>query len=267
MKTYHCHPGIVLSIISVLFLIKPADVFAADYFSDHFNGTTIDNSKWSASTSGPRFVQDYDGEGNPSGYWVTPSDNPPYGTISVNNSRISLVNDYSTVFPYVVSTTNPFPQTGDFILNLKMKYDSVQTSGTGFCVKYADSEDAFANSIFSVWQDSSSTGCLIAGLFGYTPYLTGWTWHGASDDTSEHIYTLKYINSQYSVYVDGTQMLGPVANLMRPNQIWFGNPVWVTWGEWDWTDFNIDYVTVTPEPATLLLLGLGAVILRRKRKV
>jgi hypothetical protein len=263
MKTYHCHPGIVLSLISVLFLIKPADSFAILYFSDNFDGTTIDNSKWSASTSPPRFQQ-YDIFG-PSGYWVTPSDNQPYGTISVNNSWVSLSNGYSTVFPYVASTVNPFPQTGDFVLELKMRYESVEPSGTGFWVRYADSDSPLTNSIFSVWQDSSSTAYLTAGLFGRTPYLPDSAWQGASNDTSEHIYTLKYINSQYSVSVDGTQLLGPITDSVRPNQICFGNPVWVTWGEWNWTNFSIDSVTVTPEPATILLLGLGGLFLRKRR--
>ena len=91
---------------------------ASVIFSDYFDGTAVDESKWMVSIAPPRFRQST-GPFDPEGSWVTPSGNPPYGTVSVSNLWISLWNGYSTVFPYVVSQINPFPETGDFILKFK----------------------------------------------------------------------------------------------------------------------------------------------------
>jgi hypothetical protein len=263
MKTNLCQSGIAL--LTAALLVSVTNVFAVEYFSDNFDGTAIDGSKWEALAAPPRFYQDA-GNYNPSGYWTTPTGNPSYGSVSLNNSWVSLYSNNSTVYPYVESIINPFPQTGDFVLNLKMRFDRVTPYGTGFCVKYSDSDNPLTNSIFSIWQDSSTTTYLTAGLFGSVPHAPDFAWQGVSSDTSEHIYTLEYIGGNYSILIDGIQRIGPIANSMRPNQIWFGNPAWSWWTPpGNWTNFSIDYLTVTPEPATLLLLGLGSFVLRRRK--
>jgi hypothetical protein len=252
--------------ILVLYLVMSTRVFATEFFSDDFNGTTLNESKWMASVDPPRFRQ-YGGSDDPSGEWVTPDGNPSYGTVSVSDSRVSLWNNHSSVFPYVVSQNNPFPETGDFVLEFKMKYDSVNPQGTGFVVRYADSESPFTNPIFSVWQDSSTTDYLTAGLFGSIPWRPSSAWQGQISDTNDHVYMLKYISGEYTVLIDETEIIGPIANLMRPNQIWFGNPCWAWWTQESYATFNVDYITVAPEPATLFLLGFGSLALLRKRRV
>jgi hypothetical protein len=239
----------------VLSLAATANIFATEVFLDNFDGTAVDESKWIVSTGPPRFRQD--GPTSESGYWVTPSGNPPYGTVAVSNSWVSLWNGYSTVFPYVVSQINPFPETDAFILEFKMRYDSVNPHGTGFQVRYADSENPLANTIYYVWQGSGSNLSI---------ELLGSSWRGALSDTSEHIYRLEYVDGKYTALIDGAEIIGPTASSMKPNQIWFGNPVWAWWGSRYWTTFSVDYITVVPEPATVLLLGFGGLALRRRRR-
>lgn len=145
------------------------------YFLDYFDGTAVDTTKWQVSTGPPRFKQ-HAGPSDLTGFWTTPTGDPHYGIVSVSNSWVSLWNGYSTVFPYVMSQINPFPDTGNFVLEFMMRYDSVNVAGIGFVVRYADSENPLTNHIFSVWQDSS-----------VVPYLTiqllGAFWQGAVSDT------------------------------------------------------------------------------------
>jgi len=222
--------------LTVVFEVVGMRSANAEMFYDRFDGAAIDESKWVVLTGPPRFHQ-YGGPFDPWGYWETPSGNPPYGTVSVNNSWCSLLNDYSAVFPYVVSKTNPFPEADNFTLEFRMKYDISNPHGTGFTVRYADSDNPLTNSIFSVWQDSSSTFYLTIDLFGIR-------WQGALSDTSEHIYTLKYTDGKYIALIDGNEIIGPITSSMRPNQIWFGNPIWAWWGWSYWTTLSVDYVRV-----------------------
>ena len=74
--------------------------------------------------------------------------------------------------------------------------------------------------------------------------LFGIRWQGALSDTSEHIYTLKYTDGKYIALIDGNEIIGPITSSMRPNQIWFGNPIWAWWGWSYWTTLSVDYVRV-----------------------
>ncbi len=229
-----------LKIVSVVIMIvfsRTGFALAGDssgvFFFDDFNGSTIDGSKWVASVNPPRFSQDDPSVA--SGNWTTPTGTPSYGTITVNNSLVSLVNGNSTVFPYVVSTSSPFPVTGDFSLEFKMKYDSVSVNGSGLQVHNSDFDNPLTNDVFAVWQD---------WVHPLSIYLLGTLWQAAANDISNHIYTLSYIDSTYTVLLDGVKVLGPITSSVRPNQLWFGNPVWTWWGSSYWSTESIDYIKV-----------------------
>jgi hypothetical protein len=218
-------------------------------FNDTFDGGAVDEGKWVVSKSLLRFHQ-YGGPSDPYGYWEVPSGSPSYGTVTVANSWVSLKNGSSTVFPYVETRSNPFPDKGNFALEFKMKYDSVNPHGTGFKVRRADSDNPLTNDLFSIWQDSSSTYNLSVGLLGQG-------WRGMAYDTAAHVYRLEYRDGSYTLYIDGSKKIGPIASTIRPSQIWFGNPVWAWWGTYPWTTLSVDYVTVQKDDPPLPVANAG----------
>lgn len=238
----------VFTIIMLLTMSTGISNAAVTVFNDTFDGTAIDQGKWVLPGT-LRFHQ-YGGPSDPYGFWETPSGNPSYGTMAVNNSWVSLHNGNSTVFPYLTSRNNPFPDAGNFVMELKMKYDSNNPHGTGFRLRRADSDNPLASPIFTIWQDSSSTRYLSVSLLGYG-------WRGGLSDTSEHIYRLEYVDGSYSLFIDGSKKIGPVASSLRPNQIWFGNPVLAWWGSYYWTTLSVDYITIQKDDPPLPIANAG----------
>jgi hypothetical protein len=226
---------------------------AITVFNDNFDGTAINQTKWS-SPDPYRFYQ-YSGPAGSTGYWTIPSGNPPYGTVTVNNSWVSLWNGNSTVFPYLESRYNPFPDTGNFVFELKMKYDANNPHGSGFNINRTSSGTLPASGVFSIWQDSSST-------FYLTVNLLGQSWRGPMSDTTAHVYKIEYKDGSYSLWIDDSKKIGPIASSVRPNQIWFGNPVWAYWGYYNWTTLSIDYLTVQKDdpPAPVANAGLDQTV-------
>lgn len=241
---------VCLLVILTLSNLATETMVYGSLFVDHFDGASVDADKWVVSTDPPRI--DYDGN------WHTPSGDPSYGTVSLGDSWISLQNDSSTVFPYVMSKPSLFPEEGDFLLEFKMRYDTVNRHGAGFRVGYGDRTDPW-NHLFSVWDDATIGNYPVVELLGTN-------WQSEELDTSEHVYALEYASGEYTVLIDENPILGPVASEITPDWLWFGNPVWASWGSYPWTTLSLNYVVVTPEPTTLLLLGFGGLTLLRGRK-
>lgn len=234
---------------------QPIETVWIQRFSDDFDGTEIDATKWNAdlSTSGERWCSSTTTPHHTnSGNWIDVLNNPcngfqttSYGTITVNGGISSFSAGYNRVFPYIwsgePSRQSPFPDTGDFILNVRMKYDSLRSHGNGFHIlSWSNTEPVGDNPpggqqyIFAVWGGSG--GVLANSLAGSA---------SISNSLAFHDYRLEYIDGKYSMFVDGVLNAGPVASDLRPNTIWIGNPVFTHWGIADWTDFTIDYVTVS----------------------
>src|SRR2546426_3781350 len=118
------------------------------FFEDNFNGTSIDVSKWNSTfaTSGLRWCSD----GIPSTTNLTPGtwqdasivpcngtiQDPPYGAVSEQGGSATFAASFSRAFPYIwrgqPSRPSAFPGKGDFVLEVKMKYDVITGSGAGF---------------------------------------------------------------------------------------------------------------------------------------
>ena len=235
---------------------QPIETVWIQRFSDDFDGTEIDATKWNAniSTSGERWCSStIEYHYNNSGNWIDVQNNPcngfqttSYGTITVNGGISSFSAGYNRVFPYIwsgePSRQSPFPDTGDFILNVRMKYDSLLPNGNGFqALSWSDTEPIGDNPyggqqfVFYVWGDSGGGNRVIspAGQVSISNYL------------AFHDYRLEYIDGKYSMFIDGVLNAGPVASNLRPNTIWIGNAVFTHWGIGDWSDFSIDSVSVS----------------------
>jgi len=175
---------------------------------------------------------------------------PPYGKIVVSDGQAGFSATRIRAFPYIWSgppnRQSPFPSKGDFILELKMKYDNLQPQGNGFFVFFWENSDPVGNNppapfgqgVLNIWADSGDRGPRASAMGTTVPIVNPLAFHD---------YRLEYIDGKYSFFVDGTLRVGPVASSRRPNTIWIGNPAFNYWEPTpsDWTDFSIDFVRVT----------------------
>ncbi|MFA4917387.1 MAG: DUF6531 domain-containing protein, partial [Syntrophales bacterium] len=214
------------------------------FFEEGFDGTSIDSTKWNIdiATAGERALR--------TGGWVDISSEvdddliqlPPYGSITVNGGEASFSAGRGRAFPYIwsgpPSRTSPFPDTGDFILEVRMKYDTISPHGDGLQAIYSDPEGynpPAGGGIFDIWADSASS--LRVNTIN--------NWVSVSDSLSFHDYKLEYIDGKYSLYIDGILKVEPTTSSLRPNTITIGNPVFASWVAAQWTDFTVDYIRVT----------------------
>lgn len=247
--------GIFVSL--VLVLISNSASEGIQIFEDDFNGTTIDSTKWNTeiATTGKRWCSStiWNHHSNP-GNWqdigLEPCHDftqvPPYGAITVSGGQAIFSGGYTQSFPYIwagpPSRLEPFPSIGDFILEIRMKYDSIQSHGDGLSALFWNNTDPVGNNppspagqgVFSIWADTSGLRTTTVGeqIFVTDPFFF-------------HHYRLEYISGAYSLFIDGILKVGPIATNLLPNTIWIGNPIFTYWGISDWSDFTIDFVRVT----------------------
>ena len=102
---------------------------------------------------------------------------------------------------------------------------------------------------------------------GTLDYLSGGAWASTSAPTvaatwMHVLYELDQVNDTYSVTIDGTPVLVNVACNPQPSQT-------INTTTWDVGDGMVLMdnmaVTVVPEPTTCLLLGIGGLLLRRRK--
>ncbi len=235
------------------------------YFQDNFNGTSPDPNKWNTAAvdSGPRFCTDSDdGSNQGAGHWVNIENDQchgqtlaaPYGTIdTADDGLLSFSAGQIKVFPYMysgpLSKPSPIPDTGDFSLEVRMRYDSFAGNGTHFVALSSNSLDPvgtntpFYQMVFGI---EGGLGGLVVRLLPDFVAQGGGSAQVTDNISDFHTYKLQYIAGQYKLLVDGALKIGPVASPLRPKVLWMGNPLFIHWasGTWDWSDFTMDYVSV-----------------------
>ena len=249
----------LLLVVACCSLAWACTASAATYFNDDFDGAALDPAKWDTSTavSGPRWCsvsaqnQLFSG-----GSWVDVSQQPcngstiaaPYGNVTLAGGLASFGAPLGQAFPYVASKGNPFPTTGDFTVDVRARFDEVNTDGSNLAwvSSNPDTSPVGANTpgtghIFSVHANTSFLGIVYLLDQSVVIYnLDPWAFHD---------YRLEYAGGAYSVYIDGTRMLGPIASDARATSMFFGNPVYAFWGADTWTKFTVDSVTVDVDAA------------------
>ncbi len=207
------------------------------HFLDDFEGIEVDVEKW--------LVQENVGT---SGF-------PAYGgLITVADSHIFLTSNGSS-FPCLQSVTNPFPLTGDFILEFDVHYTRVARWGTGLWVSNGSfepsSEDPSQANVFQSWANED----------GLKIFLLGDLIYASQSGLGRYAIRLEYSNGVYTVYKDGV-MIGSSQSQLRPDTIGFGHPPadWVPFPYAGyWTSFEIDFVRILPYSLYGDLNGDGAV--------
>jgi choice-of-anchor C domain-containing protein len=176
-------------------------------FSDDFEGTALDSSKWTLV--------------------------PGNGTVTVSNGKATLLCPSGGIFPYIVPRSNPIPTQGDFVVRVGMRYLSVASAGTGF-KGTRDDLDPNSEVAFAYWQDSCCGGHrAVAG--------TSWIELSQTVDTSYHTYEWRSIQGTCSFYFDG-QLTGSGSTLARPTSFFFGHPPVASLPQWSTQE--LDYVRV-----------------------
>ncbi len=247
-----------------IFFFYQKNVFAADYFFDDFNDTSIDSTKWDINNlvGGKRWCADELNNQYASGVWFDVAtgschgtlDSLPLGNVNVANGEVAFSAPTSRSFPYMSSgppNNFIFPPTGDFAFEIRLKFNSVTLHGTGAVALYWGDTTTLGNNppkgpdegLFGIWNDGYTQ--VRAVLLGQNVFL------GRNFDY--HKYRLEYRGGKYSVFFDDRLVVGPSSSSVRPTAILIGNPAFAFWNPWDWSDFSIDYVKVekldlAPEP-------------------
>jgi hypothetical protein len=223
------------------------------YFSDHFSSSAVDPSKWQVQE------QNLDLSGSPA--WG--------GNITVANSYLHMSSNGSA-FPFIQTVTNPFPASGDFILQFSLQYTCIADWGDGVMLGNGTptldpNTNTWHNKIFDVW--AADKGAIINPATGqwtsnqtniYIELLNSAVYEvdypGFKPSSPEQTYELAYVNGTYTVYVNGIQVAQAQSDI-RPTTILIGEPpifdlpqspqnmaAWGSW--WGWTDFQMDYITI-----------------------
>jgi hypothetical protein len=245
--------------------VTPPAPPATGVFDDEFGGSALDPTLWNTSiaTGNTRWCADssstqFGGPGNWQDTTTTPCNGltqaAPYGAINVTGGLASFSSGVKRGFPYVWSGAPSrssffagpdFAASGDFSFETRVRFDSLQGNGSFLRVLNWPNTDP-------VGGNHPAAGSGVFGLGGagtITTSLLSSQGPAVSNPGAFHTYRLDYTGGQYSVFVDGVRVQGPVASTLRPNAIWIGNPNFTYWTLGDWTDFTVDYMRLTFPPA------------------
>jgi len=200
---------LVLWIFSSAIAIQPSKGAPSETsFSDHFDGSNVDTNKW--------LVQEN----------TQMSGLPAFGgSVKIANSQICLAStDHGTSFPCVTSAFNPFPSSGDFVVEFDVTYTCISDWGSGMWISngpfIVDGVNYFAN-ILQIWADGGYTQTSIrAWLLGKQIYQDTYGWE---ENSNTRVFRLEYIEGVYTVFVDSVEVAKESSHL-RPDTIGFGHP-------------------------------------------
>jgi hypothetical protein len=237
------HAGLILLFLLALIPLVPSKAQTNNtFFTENFDGTSLDTSKWIVSENT-----------NQSGY-------PAYGgSVKLTDGSLTLSSNGSS-FPFIYSTVNPFPITGDFEIELSMQYTCIGDLGCGVMLSNgAPSLDANWHNykIITIWAHDQGPETTIIFVQFFNSVVYQMSVPGFKPSSPEHIYKITYINGTYNIYVDSI-FVGKSESQQRPNMIVLGNPPnpdvprpptgptgMAEWGYWGWSSFKVNYISVS----------------------
>jgi hypothetical protein len=214
----------------------PHSMGSSLFFSDDFNGTTIDSGKW-------EILENVNG-----GFG---------GNVTVAANSISLSSN-GTSFPIITSAVNPFPESGDFNVEFDIQYTHLDYLGSGLWISQGPFVPAWPNgalssNILEVWSDSgesSANSCLCVTFLGVAVYnKTILTTPNDFLNSSVFKVGLGYVTGNYTLTLNGEKIVSMQSEL-RADTIGFGHPP-ISYIPFptpsDWTSFKIDSINVYQE--------------------
>jgi hypothetical protein len=242
---------IFVMLCSSLIRVTSVKAEESSFFSEHFDGPAIDTSKWNVQE------QNVNLSGNPA--WR--------GNVTVKNSCLYMSSNGSA-FPYIQTVDNPFPKSGDFILQFSMQYTTIADWGDGLMLGNGTptlDQTGWHNKIFDVWAADKGTVFdpqtrqavsnnqtnIYIELLDKAVYEMDYS--GFKPTSPVQIYELAYINGVYHVYVNGSEVAQAQSDV-RPTTIIIGEPPifdlpqspenMAAWGYWGWSNFQMDYINI-----------------------
>jgi hypothetical protein len=232
---------IFLTVCASLIRVPSVKAENSSFFSEHFDGSAIDTSKWRVQE------QNVDLSGNPA--WG--------GNATVTNSYLYMSSNGSA-FPFIQTVDNPFPTSGDFILQFSLQYTTIADWGDGLMLGNGtptlDQTFQWHNKIFDVWaadKGPESEAHVYIELLNNQVYEVNYS--GFKPTSPVQKYELAYVNGVYHVYVNGNKVAQAQSDV-RPTTIIIGEPPIfclpespenvAVWGFWGWSSFQMDYVNI-----------------------
>lgn len=190
---------------------------------------------------GPSFWEDFPGSAFDTGVWAATQNS---GNVSVAGGKLSLAIGSSATSPVVECVQNPFPSVGGMTIDVKLAYTSVVARGNG--IRVYSTGYATGTPLIEIWRDSTTYSVTIDGTaVGTSDTNTARVkifWDGTGGANN---WTVWRFNSSDTLLNSGSTT-GPNA---RPNYLAIGDTT--TQGAADWTDFDVDWIRVTPLPAVV----------------
>lgn len=228
-----------LRTICIVTIITAGQTLAASWFSDNFNDGVIDTTHWQ-----------YGGDG------ISESS----GVLRLNRNSPE---DY-------IKTAHTY--SGNFVINLDIRLNSMNFNDSFHGITIAD-HDSLVDQAYNGFS------------FGFTSYNTLYfavnelssqcSWYSYGPAGSNLVgqwqhWTLERVGNSLNVMVNGqpvTWSHGPEITLSDNLRIYLpGNYIDGNGSNTGITSSDVDNFSIIPEPCTLLLLGLGAAILRIKAR-
>ncbi len=173
-------------------------------------------------------------------------------------------------FPYLFTPNQIFPQSEDFVLEIRFKYDGgYENYGSGFCI----AQTVFMSRIssppsgvctFGIWTHPNSFA-INADIPSNNPSCPdGCNFYYAygSEVSQWHTLKIELIQNIYKIYVNEQLKFESLPTEFRPKYIWLGNPEIPNNAGIVWAKFEVDYLKINPNQQIkyplILLPGLGA---------
>jgi hypothetical protein len=179
------------------------------------------------------------------------SDRPPFGQALVEDGDLRLLTGVDQAAPFVWTgppgRINPFPESGDFTVDIRMTVEQLGSYDMGLSFLYWNPAETVGNTspfserVMQVWARSKD---------GIRVLLVD-DWVAVDDPLEPHAYRVVYEDGAYTLFVDDQYVVGPIPSDRRPTAIWMGNPSFL-FRPGEWSDVRISQLTVsTPESAVV----------------
>jgi hypothetical protein len=233
-----CKTSLLIIILLSVFLIPTCTQAQTEklFFSDNFNGNTIDTNKWDVALNG--------------------------GSLNVENNFVELSSEGSS-FPSVYAKGSHIPASGDFAIEFTMQYSSFGLLGTGFWVtqgKFESHDGDPAANILEVWGDTQKGAIVGSAMIGQPVWYAN-----ASNLFYSYTFRLQYSNNTYTLYINGAQICSAYSDL-RADSIGFGNPNLSPQIPGHWTSIKVNSINIygtssnPANPATLIITIAGIIV-------
>lgn len=223
-------------------------------FRDEFDGLSFNTALWNTTiaTSGVRYCRI---KGSGTGSWIDISkahyegamQRAPYGVATQKGGVVNFQTDQlSRTYPYIwagaPSRKNPFPESGDFRFEVKLRYESLGYFGAGVRLRdWKNSDPIGSNSYGGEGRILTIRGASNGFRIGFLHVNESVK---PEDQLGDHTIRLDCIGGEYSLFVDGELKLGPTASDKRPRMISIGDPLFAYSSPRVWPAFSVDYVHV-----------------------